>query len=174
MKQFWKKHRTVIITMLLMIVIGTCMHFVCELAGSENIRKILGVVFPVNETSWEHMKMLWYPFLTAGIILSVIRKNKGCFGGFVIGGTIAMLTMLGLFSFYQSFTRTSVLALDIPLFCLVIILCVLLGLLLSEQEWCKKALPFWIIWAGIVTAVIIYLTYQPGPGYVFLDNSQLS
>ena len=60
MKQFWKKHRTVIITMLLMIVIGTCMHFVCELAGSENIRKILGVVFPVNETSWEHMKMLWY------------------------------------------------------------------------------------------------------------------
>lgn len=63
-----------------MIVIGTCMHFVNDLVNNEGVMKILGIIFPVNETSWEHMKMLWYPFLFAGMILTKKRKDKGYFG----------------------------------------------------------------------------------------------
>lgn len=173
MKKFWEKYYVEFITIVIMIIVGTCMHFVCDIFTNETAVKVLGVFFPVNETSWEHMKMLWYPFLVAGIVLSVIKKDKGYFGGFVIGGTVAMLAMIGLFAFYQSFTGTSVLALDIPLFMIVIILSAMLSFLLAKQDWCKKLFIVWIVCAVLITAGIIYLTYKPGPGYLFLDDEGL-
>ena len=173
MKKLWKNYRSESIAVVLMIVIGTCMHFVCDLVENESAVRVLGVVFPVNETSWEHMKMIWYPFLAAGTIFSIKKKDKGYFGGFVISGLAAMLTMIGLFAFYQSFTTTSSLALDIPLFILDFVIFSMLGFLLAKQEWCKKAVGLWVVCAIIITGAIIYLTYQPGPGYLFLDNTEL-
>jgi len=173
MQEFWDKYHLEFLTIAIMIVVGTCMHFVCDIFTDESAVKVLGVIFPVNETSWEHMKMLWYPFLGAGIILSLKKKDAGYFGGFVIGGIVAMLTMIGLFAFYQSFTTTSVLALDIPLFMITMTLSAMLGFLLAKQEWCKKSWIVWIAVAVIVTAMIIYLTYRPGPGYLFLDDEGL-
>lgn len=84
-----------------------------------------------------------------------------------------MLVMIGLFAFYQSFTKTSVLALDIPFFMLVIIFCALLGFLLAKQDWCRTSTSVWIVIALIITALIIWLTYHPGPGYLFLDDAGL-
>ena len=173
MKEFLNKYKAEIITIAIMIVAGTCMHFVCDIFKNELAVKILGVIFPVNETSWEHMKMLWYPFLVAGIVWAFKKKDAGYFGGFVIGGFVAMLVMIGLFAFYQSFTGTSVLALDIPLFILVMIFCSMLAFLLANQPWCKKGFIAWFVFAVIITASIIYLTYQPGEGYLFLDDEGL-
>ena len=65
--------------------------------------------FPINETSWEHMKMIWYPFLTVGIIFSFRTGNRGYFGSFVVGSVMAMLMNLGAFSICQSFSGKSVL-----------------------------------------------------------------
>ncbi|MBP5152223.1 MAG: hypothetical protein ILP13_04850, partial [Lachnospiraceae bacterium] len=118
--------------------------------------------------------MLWYPFLVGGIVLSKKQRNAGIFGGFVIGGTVAMLTIIGCFTLYQSFTISSVLILDIILFILDIILCAMLGFLLAKQDWCRKSLIVWIVLAVIITAGIIYLTYCPGSGYIFLDNEGLA
>lgn len=53
------------------------MHFVSDLVPNEKVMNVSGIIFPVNETSWEHMKMLWYPFLTVGIVLSVTKKDPG-------------------------------------------------------------------------------------------------
>ena len=174
MKESREINKAAILVVTLMIVLGTCMHFVCDLVNNDDVMKILGVIFPVNETSWEHMKMLWYPFLAGGIVLSKKQRNAGIFGGFVIGGTVAMLTIIGCFTLYQSFTISSVLILDIILFTLDIILCAMLGFLLAKQDWCRKSLIVWIVLAVIITAGIIYLTYCPGSGYIFLDNEGLA
>ena len=165
--------RTKIITLILMVVLGTCMHFVHELLPEGIVSLIAGNVFPVNETSWEHMKMIWYPFLFAGIILSRKTGNRGCFTSFVICSAAAMLMQLGAFSFYESFTGHSVLIIDIIIYFSVMICCILLAYDLSQKEWTGKALPVWIALALIITAGIIYLTYCPGGGYVFLDNEGL-
>ena len=44
---------------------------------------------------------------------------------------------------------------------------------LSQKKWAQKLLPLWVALAVMVTAGIIWLTYYPGKGYVFLDNSGL-
>ena len=165
-----KKHQTKIITILLMVVIGTCMHFVTDIFDSDIAKKILGVIFPINETSWEHMKMLWYPFLVAGTILSIKRKDWGYFGGFVIGGTLSIPLMICLFTIYQSFTLHSVLILDIIFFTAVMVMCALLAFDLAKLEIVKKAKIGLIVLAVFVTASLIILTYLPGSGYVFFDD----
>ena len=158
------------ITILLMVVLGTCMHFVLEMLPSGPVSVFLGNIFPVNETSWEHMKMIWYPFLVAGIILAIKDKNRGYFAAFVVCAVMAMLMQLGAFSIYQSFTGTSVLMLDIIIYVASMVFCIMLAFGFANKQWTQKLLPIWILLAVIITAGIIYLTYCPGEGYVFLDN----
>ena len=158
------------ITIILMVVLGTCMHFVLDVIPSGPVAVFLGNIFPVNETSWEHMKMIWYPFLVAGTIHSVRKKDRGYFVAFVVCAVIAMLLQLGAFSVYQSFTGTSVLVIDIVIYFSSMFFCILLAYDFALKEWTHKMFPLWIVLAVIITAVIIYLTYCPGNGYVFLDN----
>ena len=159
-----------VITVLLMVIIGTCMHFVMEHVPSGPLASLLGHIFPVNETSWEHMKMIWYPFLTAGIIHSCKTKDRGYFASFIVSAIMSMLMQLGAFSIYQSFTGTSVLILDIIIYMASMIFCILIAFDYSQKDWAKKAFPFWLLLALFITASIVYLTYFPSDGYVFLDN----
>jgi len=155
----------------LITVLGTCMHFVCDIITNEAAVKVLGIIFPVNETSWEHMKMIWYPFLVAGIVLSAKEKNKAFFGAFTLAGLIEMCIQLGSFAFYQSLLGSSVLIIDIISFIGTMIALVFLAFLFSTREWIEKTWIIWVIVAVIVTATIIYLTYNPGSGYVFWDDT---
>ena len=166
--------RGIIITIILMIVLGACMHFVLEVLPSGSITTFLGNVFPVNETSWEHMKMIWYPFLVAGIILSFKTKNRGYFSSFVVCGIVAMLVQLGAFSIYQSFSGISILAVDIIIYMVSMFCCILFACDLSQKKWTKTLMPVFVALAVVITAGIIWLTYFPGKGYVFLDDEGLT
>ena len=163
-----------ILAIVLMIVLGTCMHFVLEALPSGAISVILGNIFPVNETSWEHMKMIWYPFLTVGIIFSSKTGNRGYFASFVVCAVMAMLMQLGAFSIYQSFSGSSVLILDIIIYVSSMLFCALLACELSQKKWAQKMLLLWVALAVVITAGIVWLTYFPGEGFVFLDNEGLS
>lgn len=134
-----RKEKT--LTIVLMVVLGTCMHFVIENIPSRVFASILGNIFPVNETSWEHMKMIWYPFLTAGIILGIRKKNCGYFGAFIVCSIIVMLIQLGAFCAYQSFTGTSVLILDIIIYTASMVFCILMAFDYANKKWAKKLLP---------------------------------
>ena len=166
------QRKNVIILIVLVCVVGTCMHFVCDVIPEGTLHNILVNIFPANETSWEHMKMIWFPFVVAGIVVSIKYKRKDYFGGFVVSGILAILVQIGLFTIYESFTGSPVLILDIIFYMGDMILSVLLALILSERKW-AKALLIWVIVAVIVTMLIVYLTYYPGTGYIFLDGAGL-
>ena len=167
-----RKSKTILIAV--MCICGCAMHFVLDIITNETAQNILGVIFPVNETSWEHMKMIWYPFLAGGIVSAVRYGKIEYVSGFVVTGFIAMLIQLGIFSFYQSFSGSSILILDIVFYTLDMIFCALQGLMLAERKWAEKTAALWIVMAVFITAGIIYLTYCPGEGYVFMDNAKLA
>lgn len=48
-------------------VIGTLWHFVYEWSGQNYI---VGFFFPVNESTWEHMKMLFFPMLLYSLYMN--------------------------------------------------------------------------------------------------------
>ncbi len=160
-----------IITIFLMIFFGTCMHFVVENVPYEPLAKALGNIFPVNESSWEHMKMIWYPFLVAGIALSIRFKNKKYFGTFVLCALGAMMVQLGAFAFYQSIVGVSNLPTDICIYFISMSICSLIAFAIEKDDFFNRTWVFWLIIAVIITAEIVYLTYYPGSGYVFLEDA---
>ena len=163
-----------IVAIVLMIVFGIGMHFVMGALPSGGISVFLGNIFPVNETSWEHMKMMWYPLLAVGIIFTLKTGNRGYFASFVVSAVMAMLMNLGAFSLYQSISGKSILFLDITIFISTMLSGALLACELSQKKWAQKLLPLWVALAVMITVGIIWLTYHPGKGYVFLDNTGLS
>ena len=46
-------------------IVGTLLHFAYEASGSNFIA---GIFAPVNESTFEHLKLLFYPFIIYGII----------------------------------------------------------------------------------------------------------
>jgi hypothetical protein len=163
-----------IVAIVLMIVLGTCMHFVMGALPPGGISAFLGNFFPVSETSWEHMKMMWYPFLAVGIIFRLKTGNRGYFASFVVCAVMAMLMNLGAFSIYESFSGKTILILDITIYVSCMLIGALLACELSQKKWAQKLLPLWVALAVIITFGIIWLTYYTGKGYVFLDNEGLT
>lgn len=64
----------IIIHTLILGAIACFSHYAYELSG-ENI--IVGMFNPVNESIWEHLKFMFFPFLLWWIIIFIL-KNKRC------------------------------------------------------------------------------------------------
>ncbi|MCR5079703.1 MAG: DUF6512 family protein [Bacilli bacterium] len=173
-KNFFRTYKWHILTIALMVIIGTSMHFVVNISSSETYHKIIAPIFPISECSFEHMKMFWYPFLVAGIVWSIVKRDKGYLGGFIIGGFFAMMMGVALFAFYQSITIELYLILDIIEYMSAMIIMAMLSYHLSSLSWVKKGFYVWIILALIITAGIVYLAYNPGSGYLFKEAEELT
>ena len=62
------------VSFILTATLGTACHFAFDFFGQ---RRLIAPFVPVNESTWEHLKLLFFPFL----LLLVI----GCFAG-IAGG----------------------------------------------------------------------------------------
>jgi len=47
------------------IILGVISHFVYELSGGNFL---VGLFFPVNESTWEHLKLLYFPMLAYALV----------------------------------------------------------------------------------------------------------
>lgn len=55
-----KLKRYTIIGIIFVLITGTISHFVYEWSGNNTL---VGFLFPINESVWEHMKLLFFPML---------------------------------------------------------------------------------------------------------------
>ena len=63
-----------IFSIVLAFVLGTLLHFTYKLSG-EN--KIVAVFSSINESVWEHLKLLYFPMLLSTIIgLSILHHSS--------------------------------------------------------------------------------------------------
>lgn len=57
------------------VIIGSLMHFVYDWTGENSA---VGLIAPINESTWEHLKLLFYPsavFTVAAYLLTKTEKN---------------------------------------------------------------------------------------------------
>lgn len=87
-------------------IVGTVAHFVYEWSGNNFL---VGLFFPVNESTWEHMKLLFFPMLVFALLGGKwVEKKIPCiydamFGGILTGlAAIPVLfyTYSGILGFY--------------------------------------------------------------------------
>lgn len=133
------------------LVLGTLSHFFYEWSH-ENL--LIGLFSPINETVWEHLKLLFFPAFIFFLMEQRILRNTipELLGKNFLGLFAGLLAMPLLFYGYNCFTGKSVLWVDIGIFCI----CVLITFLLPYQ-WRKQRLsPFWekmLVRLGLLLAV---------------------
>lgn len=99
------------------LLTGTLSHFLYE--WTEN-NFVIGLFAPVNESVWEHMKLIFFPMLLysfAGILK--LRKNYPCIGSAFCFGILTGAILIPVFFYiYTCILGRNIFALDIGTFVL--------------------------------------------------------
>ncbi|OAA29937.1 hypothetical protein AT15_01275 [Kosmotoga arenicorallina S304] len=151
-------------------LLGSLFHFTFEWFGENSIA---GAFFPVNESVWEHLKLVYYPGLLLLIMeflfLPDIRTK-----GFFLGKSLALYAMcaviLGGFYFYTLFFEDSLVA-DISLNFAAVVIGQLISYNVTVKARASKSINFLSIIAIIALgAYFVYATYFPPHIEMFRDS----
>lgn len=112
--------KNTVIGILFTIILGSIMHFVYEWT---NENTIVGLFAPINESTWEHLKLLAFPYL-AYMLWEYWRYDTP--DNFITAKTIGLIIGLifipTIFYTYTSIIGTHYLWADIALFVLSVLL----------------------------------------------------
>ena len=147
-------------------LLGTALHFGFDLCPSP----LVGLICPVNESVWEHLKLLYWPFLAAGFVLNRRAKDAQAAWSGTLAALLGMpLVLLGIYFTLESGFAFTAGWLNITLY----IGCLALGFALSAKLSRSGALSWLcgvlVILAGLYGAALILFTMAPPALPIFLD-----
>lgn len=156
-----------IIGVVFTIILGTLLHFMYNWSGGNRVAALFS---PVNESIWEHLKMLFFPYMLYAILEYVfIGKNYPNFITAKCIGVICGLILIPIVStMYTSILGTNYLVLDILLFILSIIVSyavsyhILMDQTINANYICSIILI-------LITVVFFLFTIYPPQLSLFLD-----
>lgn len=159
-----KLKKYTIIGIIFVIAAGFIWHFVCDWSGSSYV---LGFFFPVNESTWEHMKLLFFPMLIYAVFMN--RKFKAaypCITSALLFGILAGTAMIPvLFYTYSGILGKGYPVLDISIFLVstvfafVLVYRLTLSCRLQSREFLLK-----ILVAFTTVCFMVFTYYPPGIG----------
>lgn len=155
-----------IIRYLFVVLFGVFLHAAYELSG-EN--PIVGLFAPINESVWEHLKLLFFPMLvlTAWDLFTRNRNNLN----FLPARTIGILSGLAFIVIFY-YTITGIIGMDIAWINIVIYLLAVLYAFWLERKICSRCRNLSITWAIIILILFIILfivfTIAPPPLGIFI------
>lgn len=94
-------------------IIGTLLHFVFALSGQNGF---VALFAPVNESVWEHLKLLWFPYVAFAILQYFLpgEKNKPSFwASKTVGAFAGTLFIAAFFYTYSGALGKTITVLDI-------------------------------------------------------------
>lgn len=103
------------------VITGTLSHFIYEWSGQNFI---LGFFFPVNESTWEHMKLCFFPMLIYSLFMNKkLKDDYPCVTSALLFGILFGTFLIPvLFYTYSGILGHNYLPLDIATFILSILL----------------------------------------------------
>lgn len=144
------------------LVLGTLSHFFYQWSH-ENM--LVGLFSPVNESVWEHLKLLFFPALTYMFIeqKAMGKVMPGLFGKNLLGLFAGLLVMPLLFYGYTAFSGKSILWVDIGIFCVCVSLTFLLPYKLRNRQISKEAEGavrkiLWILLAAFLFVSLYFMS----------------
>lgn len=132
---------------------------------------------PVNESIWEHMKILFGSIILTGVIQKIyiiIKKekiNNICFSNF-IGALLSIPIYLLIFlPIYSIIGESMVLAISVMLIAIIIAECISYKIMLIKDLKLEKITIIFVI---ITYAIFTFLTYYPIKNNLFIDKKTSS
>ncbi len=151
-----------ILAFLLIGVLGTVGHFVYEWSGNS---RLIGCFFATNESTWEHLKLLFFPTVIYSVIeyIFVQKEIKNYIPAVIISVISGMLAIVTLFYTYQGVIGKNIDFLNISIYYIAIIVMLFVKTKvidserLSNRNW---SLIFLLIGVLIAFLFLIF-TYSP-------------
>ena len=132
-----RKVRTLeVIGTIFIIFLGSALHFTYSLSGNN---LLVAFFSAVNESVWEHLKLVFWPSLFWMLIIMIRLRNaiNNFFPARVLGACVMVVFIPTVFYSYTAFARESIFAVDITTF----IIAVIVGQLVSYQLYKCRKLP---------------------------------
>ena len=153
-------------------VSGTLLHFAFEASGGNTL---VGVAAPVNESVWEHLKLVWFPFLLFAVVSYFVYGRQ--LPAFVFGETAALFVSMAFlvaahYTCVGGILGRTVPAVDIALFYITVALAYLLALsFVFRTGWpASESAAIAALTALVVFLILsIYFTFHPPMLPLFRD-----
>lgn len=153
---------------LFIAIFGAITHFAFDFFGKS---KIAGIFFPINESTWEHLKMAILPTLIWALIGFFIFKGENNYSfGVAIALLVPIILIPIIFYTYTYFSKSSIPWIDV----LTYVFSVALAMFLSYKIFNAKQFPkvFEEVGTSIIIVVIvcyILFTFYPPKLKMFKD-----
>lgn len=153
-------------------VLGTLFHFMFEWSG---YNRIIAIFTPVNESSWEHLKMLFFPYLTWSIVEYLLLREKASFiFSKAVGALSGMFFIVSFFYTYTGIIGKNIDFLNILSFFIGIFLAFLIDYLMIRSEK-FSSVAFDCIGIGIFIFIcVLFFIFTSAPPFIPLFKDPVS
>lgn len=150
--------------MLSAALLGSVFHFLYDFSGENPFAALIS---PVNESVWEHLKLLFFPILLLTAIEFLIRHPNPCalFGARLAGITAGMTMIVVLYYLYTFVLGRNFLAADILLFLTGVCFSYVISGHLFRKF--RQADPM-LVFLGWLLAVLLFFSFTCFPPDIFL------
>lgn len=163
-----KLKRYTIIGILFVLTAGTFAHFLYDWSHHNYV---VGLFTPVNESIWEHMKLLFFPMLIYSLFMIFMLKDQYpslpsalCFG--ILSGTFLIPV---LYYTYTAILGKDFFVLDIAVFILSTVLAFWLSYRLGLSDKRKPRTFLSCILVFLLLVCFLIFTYHPPTIAIFQD-----
>lgn len=152
------------------LIVGTLLHFTYDFFGNN---KFIALFSAVNESTWEHLKLVFFPFLflAAGhLIISASSSSRDIFGK-AIGSIAGCIAVIVLFYTYTGIIGRHFMVMDIIIF----VIGVLVGFYINyrivnnHKDSGKSYKLFGCLIFSITALLFFVFTFIPPQINLFLD-----
>lgn len=150
-----------ILSFFLACILGVLFHFVYEWSGNN---KILGLFVPVNESTWEHLKLIFLPILILSIIeyalFGMAYKNFIC--GKFLSILVGMVVTVVLFYTYLGVYGKNVDAINIIIYFIAMASAYLFGyhFIYVKQKNCHSSS---LCLGGVIILLMLFWVFTAFP-----------
>lgn len=142
-------------------VLGTLLHFVYKWSGN-NV--FIGLFTPINESIWEHTKLLFFPMLMFSLCLTgKVKAQYPCIDAALISGALAgAASVIALFYTYSGIIGFNVAIADISIFFISVIISFYIVYKIATT--CKDTIYNTLsltLWIMIICLYIIFTVSPP-------------
>lgn len=161
------KHYT-IIGIIFVIIAGTLAHFLYDWTGNN---PIVGLFTPINESVWEHMKLLFFPMLIYSLIMILkFHRKYSCITSALCFGILVGAFLIPLFYYTYTFIlNKNVFILDIGTFIASIVIAFWLSYRLTLSCRLESYTSLLCIMVCLLFACFLAFTYRPPNITIFQD-----
>lgn len=141
-------------------VLGTLSHFFYDWSGQN---PVVALFSPVSESTWEHMKLVFFPILLWSLFLPVkLREDspaQRC--ALLVGGLIGTWLVPVTFYTYSGILGRNIAFIDIAIFYISVLTAFGIAWKLRDSDRVSKLCPFIRLFTAVMLLAFFLFTFAP-------------